>query len=135
MPTEDPKRLLAANVRRLLDIAPGESGVSKLMQLGFSNGNAARVLKGETSIGLDLLSELAAALRVEPWQLLTPNLDPDRLPSLDRSEFRWPFRSVPFEVVGGLVGTVAQDVERGLRIALETAGVAVPVAGKQVKRA
>ncbi len=135
VPADDPKQLLAANVRRLLDIEPGESGVGKLMALGFSNGNASRILKGETSVGLDLLATLAKALHVEPWQRLTPGLNPDQLPTLERTEFRWPFRSVPFEVIGGLVGTVAQDVERGLRITLETAGVSITPNSKQVRRA
>lgn len=120
----DPKSILAANVRRLLGLSAGEAGVAKLMRLGFTNGNASRVLKGETSIGLDLLAAVAEAFKLEPWQLLTPGLDPENPPTLEQAEFRWPFRSIPFEAISGLVGTTAQDVERGLRIALETAGVA-----------
>jgi hypothetical protein len=120
---QDLKLILRDNVRTLLGLAEGESGVAKLMKLGFSNGNAGRVLRGETSFGLDLLSELAEAFNVEPWQLCVPNLDPERLPSLEPLSFRWPFRQIDPEVVTGLVGTSAAAVENGLLVALAAAGV------------
>ena len=54
-------------------------------ELGLKNGTAQRVLAGETSIGLELLAVLAEKLRVEPWQLLVPGLDPRALPSLGKN--------------------------------------------------
>lgn len=120
--TADPKKVLASNIRRLLRLG-NESGVSKLIKLGISNGNAQRALKGETAIGLDVLAQLAAKLGVQPWQLLVEDLDPDELPTLRQQEFRWPFKQIDFESVASLVGTKAADVERGLSLVLAGAGV------------
>lgn len=119
----DLKLVISGNVRSLLGLNEGESGVSRLIEKGISNGNAQRVLAGETSIGADLLTQLARALRVEPWQLCVPNLDPDRLPSLEPVAFRWPFRNIDPEVITGLVGTQAQGVENGLLAVLATVGI------------
>lgn len=120
---DDLKKVVAGNVRALLGLQPGEKGIARLIALGFSNGNAQRVLGGETSIGLDVLGELAKALNVQPWQLCTPNLEPDRLPELHPQTFRWPFRQIDPEVITGLVGTPASNVENGLLIVLASAGI------------
>ncbi len=120
---DDLKITLRDNVRALLGLQPGESGVSRLIDLGIPNGNAQRVLGGTTSIGLDSLADLATALSVQPWQLCVPGLDPERLPVLVEPTFRWPFRRIDPEVVTNLVGTAAHNVENGLLSALATAGV------------
>ena len=117
------KIVVRDNVRRLLGLRPGESGVSQVMALGFANGTAQRILDGETSLGLDTLSKLAARLGVEPWQLCVPDLQTDRLPSLEPLPFRWPFARVDPRLVLNLVGTQAQAVEVGLLSALAAAGV------------
>lgn len=118
------KEIVAANVRRLLRLEEGESGVSKLIRLGVANGTAQRVLGGTTAIGVDVLDSLARKLHVEPWQLLVENLDPDRMPTLRAdTAFQWPFRQVDFDAISGLVGTKAADVERGLVLVLAGAGV------------
>lgn len=123
MQDSDVKTVVRENVRRLLRLAPGESGVAKLMRRGFSNGTAQRLLGGETSFGVDLLAEVSAAFGLEPWQLCVPNLDPDRVPALHEPSSRWPFRSIDQDVVAGLVGLQAQTVEQGFLVALATAGV------------
>jgi hypothetical protein len=69
------KRTIAANVRKILGIEAGQSGVARLMHRGIPNGNASRVLKAEQSYGVDLLDEVARALRIEPWLLCVPNMD------------------------------------------------------------
>lgn len=119
----DLKTVLRDNVRRLLGLAEGESGVSRLIAAGLSNGNAQRVLKGETSVGLNVLAQLAAALNVEPWQLCVPDLQPDRLPSLEPASFTWPFRKIDPEVVTGLTGTPAMQIENGLLASLATLSI------------
>lgn len=63
---DDLKIILRQNVRALLGLQDGESGVSKLIKLGLSNGNAQRILGGETSVGLDVLAQLADALHLQP---------------------------------------------------------------------
>lgn len=68
--TENLKSVLRDNLRALLGLAPGKSGVSALIKLGLSNGNAQRALGGETSVGLDVIAQIAEAFSIEPWQLL-----------------------------------------------------------------
>ena len=119
------KIVVAENVRTLLGLRPDDRGATAaLIKLKISNGDATRTLKGQTSIGLDKLAELAKALKVEPWQLLVPGLDPTRMPALEPVSFRWPFRQVDPEVITGLSGSLAQQVENGLLATLAAVGVA-----------
>ena len=121
----DIKKVVRDNTLALLGLAPGERGATaELVRLGLSNGDATRVLKAETSLGLDKIVQIANGLRVQPWQLLVPGLDPERLPALEQISFRWPFRNVDPEVITELVGTSAQQVENGLLATLATAGIA-----------
>lgn len=110
-------------MRALLGLRPGQAGVAEVMRLGFANGTASRLLAGQTSLGANVLADLANKLGVQPWQLCVPNLDPDRLPSLEPASFRWPFRKIDPEVVTSLVGTSAQGVENGLLVVLSTLGI------------
>ena len=120
----DLKRIVADNLLAMLGIAEGERGATAaLIKRGISNGDATRALQGQTSIGLDKLAELAAAVGCEPWQLCVPSLDPDRLPTTEPAPFRWPFHQVDPEVITGLAGASAQAVENGLLATLATAGI------------
>lgn len=120
---QDIKTVIRDNVRALLGLEEGVSWVQSLINKGVSNGNAQRVLGGVASVGIDTIAQVAAALKVKPWQLLVPGLDPDNLPSTDTQEFRWPFRRIDPDQVLGLVGSVAAAVETGLLVALASAGV------------
>lgn len=121
---KDIKKVVAENVRALLGKTNGERGATAaLIKLGIPNGDATRVLQGETSIGLDKLAQIAGKLRVQPWQLMTPDLDPMRLPSLEQSSFRWPYRQIDPDVFTGLSGLAAQQVESGVLVALATLGI------------
>ena len=92
------ENVLSLLKRRTGELRGNESGVSRLKSLGVTHGTAQRALDGSTSIGIALLAELAAALDVQPWQLLVPGLDPNELPTLgtrawpltliDESEYR-----------------------------------------------
>lgn len=117
------KATIRDNVRRLLNLAPGDSGVTQVMALGFANGTAQRILDDKTMIRVNQIEALAARLRVQPWQLCVPGLDPDRLPDIEPRSFRWPFRTIAPEVITGLVGTAAAQVENGLLAVLATAGI------------
>lgn len=119
------------NVRRLLRLNEGDSGVASVMKLGFANGTAQRILDDDTEIGVDKLQLLATGLKVEPWQLCVPQLDPDRLPTIEPLSFRWPFRSIDPEAITGLVGTTATQVENGLLTALSTIGVSPRVGNRR----
>jgi hypothetical protein len=117
------KIVIRDNVRRLLGLEPDDSGVALVMGLGFSNGTAQRILDDATKIGVDKVQRLAEALKVEPWQLCVPNLQPDRMPALEPLSFRWPFRRIDPEVITNLVGSSAQQVENGLLVSLGTLGI------------
>lgn len=79
--------MLSSNVRRrvaALARNPDVPVTAWLIARGISNGNVTRILSGTTSVGLDLLAQLARALRLAPYQLLVPELDPEnpvRLPA------------------------------------------------------
>lgn len=117
----DLKITVRDNIRRLLRLKEGESGVGRLMEHGFVNGTAQRILAGETSLGVDLLAKLAGAFRVQPWQLLVPGIDPDALPELHAPAARWPFPSIDRDQVLSLSGAEAAAVEVGLQVALAAA--------------
>lgn len=91
------RETIAANVRALLERDGGplagreRSGISRLMARGYSNGTAQRILSGETSLGIDLIEQLAATFGVQPWQLLIEGLDPRSPPLLINSGAAWPF--------------------------------------------
>jgi hypothetical protein len=78
----DLKIVIKDNVRRLLGLRDGQSGVSMLIKMGINNGNSTRILEGETSFGLDLLEKLAEKLGVQPWQLCVSGVGPGKLPAI-----------------------------------------------------
>lgn len=85
---------VAKNITSMLTHKLGrEPGVSDLMKLGFANGTAQRFLEGGTSVGLKLLQRVALSLGLQPWQLLTTDLDPKDLPAVVSGKSRpgWPF--------------------------------------------
>ena len=62
----DLKKTVARNILSLMGKREGERGsTAALIKMGFSNGDATRILKGHTSLGLDKLAQIAAALKVE----------------------------------------------------------------------
>ena len=92
----DLKKVLSTNVRSLLNaeepLPAAERGHSRLARrANLALGTAQRIIDGNTSIGLDLLHVVATAFRLQPWQLLVPDLDPLALPSLGHA---WPFARV-----------------------------------------
>ena len=77
----DPKTYLWKNICTLLRLTdPPIDAVQRLVKVG--RGTVQRIKEGETSVGLDVITQIAANLRVEPWQLLVPDLKADELPSL-----------------------------------------------------
>jgi hypothetical protein len=111
----DVKSIVRENVRALLGLQDEESGVSKLIAKGITNGNAQRVLGGQTSIGLNLLCDLAKALRVEPWQLCAKNLGAGAAPLPDR----WPFEEISKDSWESLSERQKGQVELAMREAIE----------------
>jgi hypothetical protein len=120
---EDLKEVVRANVRALLGLKEREKGITRLKEKGIGQGTAQAVLDGSRELRIETITRLADGLHVQPWQLLVPNLDPERLPTLEPAAFRWPFRRIDPEVITGLVGTTAREVENGLLGLLAAMGV------------
>jgi transcriptional regulator with XRE-family HTH domain len=76
----DSKKTLATNVKALATKNFGIKFQGKLVEAGIKNGTVTRLLEGNTSIGLDLLDQLARLFNVEPYQLLVRNLDTADMP-------------------------------------------------------
>lgn len=98
--------IVAANVLALLrkqhpDMRSHETGITRLLQAGMTQGSAQRILKGETKLNLGTLEEVAKALRVPVWQLLVPDLDANAPPGLTAAQ-SWPFEMVPAEAYWSL---------------------------------
>ena len=76
--------ILADNLRRLIarDARPGErlSIRAWAMGRGLDVRLIDRLTKRKHAVTLDKLEELAAAVNMEPWQLLFPDLDPSSPP-------------------------------------------------------
>lgn len=112
--------IVAENLRALLRQRVGDDGVSSLIKLGVANGTATRLLKGQTSVGLDLLQDVAEKLSVEPWQLLIKGLDPAALPTIcgPATAPAWPFDFEP-ERFDALLPKEQGMVEFAARLELE----------------
>lgn len=55
---------------------PEVSTIKKLSEAsGVPNGTVGRACKGEVNLGIDYLEPLAAALGLEPWELLAPTTE------------------------------------------------------------
>jgi len=71
--TRDIKIIVRDNILALLRLSHGTRGATAaLIRLGVSNGEASRVLRANTSIGIDKIAQIAAALHVAPWVLCFP---------------------------------------------------------------
>lgn len=65
--------ILADNVARAMEADPDIETQTKLAGRSggaFGQQHVGRILKGELSVGLDVLEGLAKAIRCEPWELL-----------------------------------------------------------------
>lgn len=74
----DLKKIVRDNALRLIKKAtgplkPNESGVTRLVALGMTNGTAQRILDDITDMRLETVEQLAAALKVTPIALMTPD--------------------------------------------------------------
>lgn len=89
--TSESKRLLQSNVRALLERKGGklgakETGVTRLVNLGISQGTAQRVFDSADS-RLSTLDEVAAALGVSVGELMSPAVAAQALPYRDLDPF------------------------------------------------
>lgn len=74
----DLKKIIRDNTLQLVQKATGplkprESGVTRLVAMGISNGTAQRILDDDSDLRLETVEQLAAALKVTPVSLMTPD--------------------------------------------------------------
>lgn len=75
MPKSAPKTILWENVLALMLEHFGKENLSRLArEAGIGQGSTTRIKDQETAVGLDVLENIAALFKVEPWQLLTAHL-------------------------------------------------------------
>lgn len=79
--------VLAKNIAVLMD-AKADVGTEVLLRrkakLGGGTLDGAR--QATTSITIDSLEKMAAAFRLQPWQMLVPDINPDSPPQLKEDE-------------------------------------------------
>lgn len=88
--------ILAANLKALL--AASEINTLKKITAKshgvLSNGKLDRIRRAERATDIDSVGELAKVYKLEPWQLLVPNLNPEHLPVIGESELLQQVRSL-----------------------------------------
>ena len=89
------KEVLWDNLVRLMESRYGKVNLTTLAkEAGIGAATMTRLRKQETSAGVDVVDKLAAAFKLQAWQLLVPGLDPAQLPSLGGDASEWPMRKV-----------------------------------------
>ena len=108
----DSKKVLWDNVSRLMDKRYGKENLTKLAKdAKMGPGSATRIKNQETSVGTDILDQLAVALEVQTWQLLVPDLDADSLPELNKE---WPFELIRLSQFLQLDEKARRDIENAM---------------------
>lgn len=108
------------NVRSLLGIPEGASGVNALIKRGVSNGNAQRVFEGKDFL-VSRVQQLAEKLDVQPWELLVPGISRARRPQLldEGTRPEWPFISFAPDRLDDLDQREIGMIEHAARVELE----------------
>lgn len=115
MKKADSKAVLWHNVSALMKAKYGKENLTKMAaDAAIGPGTAARIKEQKTSVGLDVIDTLAQLFKVEPWQLLVPQLDASRtsltawpFPSLDASLVR----ALPTEALGKIEAYIQSKVD------------------------
>jgi hypothetical protein len=95
MKTPDSKTVLWENVSALMKVRYGKENLTALAKdAGFGPGTSTRIKQQETSVGIDVLDALARLFKLEPWQLLMPNLSVESPSKLENIRGGWPFSSI-----------------------------------------
>lgn len=79
----DPKHVLAQNVTALMKYHYGKVNMSRLARdAKTAIANIQRCLDTTTSVGIDVIAQVASAFDLQPWQIIFPELDPNNPPIL-----------------------------------------------------
>lgn len=67
---------MAVNFKKLRDATPTLANLPSITKAGGgSNGTLGRIQLAQTGVSIDAVESLAASFRIEPWQLMHPNLE------------------------------------------------------------
>lgn len=78
------KRIIAINIKALMDITPALDTQEKLSKkTGIGQATISRTINAITAPNSNLIEKVAKAFRVEPWQLLVPGMNPHQRESYD----------------------------------------------------
>ncbi|AMU17543.1 hypothetical protein A3203_32730 [Burkholderia cenocepacia] len=115
----DTQKILAENLTALLERRPDISRLNLSKQIQVADGTLGRIKYGNGNPTVDVLERIARFFRVEPWQLLAPNLGAQ----LMRSESPPPLAPIE-EKSGtgeatGLDGLIAKAVQSAVKQVLD----------------
>lgn len=83
MAEQDTKAVLWINTTALMKHHWGEANLNRLArEAHFGPATSTRLKEMQTSVGVDVLAKIAGVFKIDPWQLLVPDLDPKALPSV-----------------------------------------------------
>lgn len=120
----DSKKVLWENVSALMKREFGKENLTALAKkAGFGPGTSTRLKEQTTSVGLEVIEQLAVAFKVQPWHLLVPDLDIENLPADTPGGGAWPFQMVdrlayealPLEDRAFVQGYMARTIEERTR--------------------
>ena len=95
MKRDDPKTVLAANVRALMVKRYGAVRIGRFRRdTGIGAATISRILDATTSIGIDIVEKIARAFKLEAWQLLVSEFDADNPPLVLSSDSDHQLRQV-----------------------------------------
>ena len=90
MPTTDSRKVLAANLRKLIDADTPKAARPSIRAWATSRGLNVRMIdrlvKGQHAITLDKLEEIAEACGLKAWHLLIEEFDPAAPPDAPITE-------------------------------------------------
>lgn len=94
MPAINPKAILWNNIVALMRHSYGKENINQLhKESKVSLATFTRIKQQGTSVGIDIVGQVAAAFGLEAWQLLVPDLDPESVPTLEGESESWPFEA------------------------------------------
>ena len=97
---KDVKQLLADNLDKFIGDAHGTAFSSNLdfeNQKGIPQSTTGRARGRSNAIKIDSLEKIAAALGLEPWQLLHPDVSPQKSPVVQEGEEGFLFKRLTAE--------------------------------------
>lgn len=123
------RKLIAKNVATLLPAAfrspMSEKGIKEIRGASdLSNGMVGRVVTpSKSSFRVDVLADLAKALKVQPWQLLLPDLsvsEAGAVISIEGMKARqWPFPTLERSELEGLSPAELVKLEKTMRARIQ----------------